>query len=95
MLPVVQDRVMLRSSAVRDRFVAAVQKCGVTPTYLPSIIADAPNDGIHYDNGDHAVHISRWSKLDPAVKAAVEGGAKAGRSGFPQKPCGMKYSMGF
>jgi hypothetical protein len=86
-LPVVEDRVMLRGSAVRDRFVAAIQKCGVTPTFLPSIIADTPNDGIDYDNGEHAVHISRWSKLDPAVKGAMEGWAKAGTLGL--SPEGM------
>lgn len=87
MRQVVEDRVMLRGSAVRDRFVAAIRKCGVTPTYLPSIIADTPDDGIDYDDGEHAVHISRWSKLDPAVKGAMGAWAKAGTLGL--SPEGM------
>jgi hypothetical protein len=82
MKPAEPDPVMLRASRVRDQFVAAIQACGVEPTYLPNVIANTPNDGIHYDDGDHAVHISRWSKLDPHVSDAMAGWAKQGKLGL-------------
>jgi len=69
---------MLRASAVRDHFVAAIERCGARPTYLPSIVANNPDNGIDYNDGDHAVHISRWSKLAPPVRQAMEGWAGQG-----------------
>jgi hypothetical protein len=91
--PAEPDPVMIRASTVRDRFIAAIEACGVKPTYLPNVIANTPNDGIHYDDGDHAVHISRWSKLDPQVKDAMVGWAKQGKLGLdPERMWGEIFN---
>lgn len=73
------DPVALRASAVRDRFDAAIRACGVTPSYLASVVVNSPPDGIAYGNDQHAVNISRWEKLAPQVQAAMQAWPSRGR----------------
>jgi hypothetical protein len=74
------DPVQQRVERIRDRFVAAIKNCGTTPTFVPAVLVDNLANGVSYQG--RAVHVSRWSKLDPAVQQALQAWAAQGTLGL-------------
>lgn len=74
------DPVQQRVERIRDRFIVAIKRCGETPTFIPIVLVDNLESGISYDQ--KAVHVSRWSKLDPSIQQAMQAWAAKGTLGL-------------
>jgi hypothetical protein len=66
------DPVNARASAIRDTFVAAIRRCGVTPTFVPLIKIDTDPSLVSYLYADRSVHLSRWVDLPPPLKEFID-----------------------
>lgn len=69
---VVDDAVQRQATALRDRFMAAVRACGITPPFDPSIIVDSHPSIIAYSFEARTAHLSRWAELPAPLQAMLE-----------------------
>lgn len=78
----VTDPVQAEATALRDRFVAAIKACGVTPTFEPGVIVETHPGLVAYFNDDRSAHLSRWAEVDPSFQGMVEAWGAAGPLGL-------------
>ena len=76
------DTVNARASAIRDTFLAAVRRCGVTPTFIPNIKIDTDPGVVFYLYADRSVHLSRWVDLPQPLKEFITVWAAQGTMGL-------------
>ena len=76
------DPTTARATVIRDRFVAAIRRCGTTPAFVPSIKIDTDPTLVSYLFADRSVHLSRWADLLPPLKEFIAAWAKRGTMGL-------------
>ena len=76
------DPVAARAGAIRDRFVAAIHRCGANPSFVPPIKIDNDPTLVSYFFEDRSVHLSRWDQLPPPLKDFMAAWAAQGTMGL-------------
>lgn len=76
------DAVESQALDIRDRFVAAIESCGVKPAFGPGIVIRTHPGIVAYFKQDRSAHLSRWADLPPPVQRMVEAWAASGTAGL-------------
>ena len=76
------DPVAARATAIRDRFVTAIRKCGAVPSFIPGIDVNTDANLVSYRFDDRAVHLGRWADLPPPLKGMMTAWAAQGTMGL-------------
>lgn len=69
--------------SIRDRFVSAVQACGIVLPATPGVVVDTSvSIDIHYSPDDRSIHLVRWADLDADSRDVIEAWAAKGTLGL-------------
>ena len=76
------DPVQIGAEAIRDRFVAAVQACGVEPAFVPAVAVRTAPSLATYVSADRTLYLSRYDELAEPIKATMRAWAADGTLGL-------------
>jgi hypothetical protein len=79
------DPVEQRGLQIRDHFIAAIKKCGATPSFVPGVVVQTNPGLVSFVASDRSVHLSRWEELPPPLQGLVTAWAKQGTLGLAPK----------
>ena len=77
------DRLDRQIGLTRDRFVAAVRRCGIEPRFVPAIQVLSAPTVISYDSNKRTLFIGRWKTLPPPIQGFF---AQWASRDFPRQP---------
>ncbi|MEG8039854.1 hypothetical protein QP166_11075 [Sphingomonas sp. LR60] len=86
------DPLSTRISLIRDRFVTAVRRCGITPRFVPTIAVLSTPSVIAYDDTQRTIFVGRWETLPPPIQSFFERWAA---KDFPGQPPHRLYDQLF
>lgn len=76
------DAVERQALDIRDRFVKAIEACGIEPAFGPGIVMKTHPGVVAYFKQDRSAHLSRWADLPLPVQGMVEAWAASGTAGL-------------
>lgn len=77
------DHLNRRIEGIRDRFVAAMRRCGVAPRFVPQVEVLSTPAVISYDADRRTLVVGRWERLPPPIQAFF---ARWAARDFPGQP---------